>query len=450
MRSAHLNSVLARLTEWLRRVGINRAVWFNILSQGWSALIVPVTMVVITYRLSMAEQGYYYTFASIVALQVVAELGLATVIVQCASHEWAAENERSGVARSRLASLLRQALRWYVGAGVLVMIGLVLGGHHFLATQGSLGVEWEKPWFVLSIVAGLSMIQLPVIAVIEGCQKVISVYRFRFFQSAISSAALLAALWLGWSLYALAVASLVRSVFAWGFITYEHGELVRDLLRRKTREQISWWTDVWPFQWRIGVSALSGYLIFWLFTPVMYYFHGPQVAGRTGMTLTVLAVIEATSAAWITTRVAEFGRLVAQRKYVELDALFRRLFLIAVIVAGGLSMAVVCLIYGLQQVDFPLAARLLPLVPILLFAAQRAPNVAITAMAFYLRSHKREPMMAISVSTAVLVSLSTLILGKLYGPLGAAAGFLAITLGWTLPATIRIFRQCRNQWHLAQ
>jgi hypothetical protein len=38
--------------------------------------------------LTAVEQGFYYTFGSVLALQVFVKLGLVTVIVQMASHEW--------------------------------------------------------------------------------------------------------------------------------------------------------------------------------------------------------------------------------------------------------------------------------------------------------------------------------------------------------------------------
>jgi len=43
--------------------------------------------VVIARFLTPSEQGYYYTFNSLVALQIVFELGFSFVILQLAAHE---------------------------------------------------------------------------------------------------------------------------------------------------------------------------------------------------------------------------------------------------------------------------------------------------------------------------------------------------------------------------
>ena len=43
----------------------------------------------ISWYLTAELQGYYYTFTSLIALQVFLELGFSIVVTQFASHEWA-------------------------------------------------------------------------------------------------------------------------------------------------------------------------------------------------------------------------------------------------------------------------------------------------------------------------------------------------------------------------
>src|SRR5688572_3707561 len=68
---------------------IDRAVFYVLAGRVWSFASGPITLVLIASQLTPQVQGYYYTFASLVALQGFAELGLGIVIVQFASHEWA-------------------------------------------------------------------------------------------------------------------------------------------------------------------------------------------------------------------------------------------------------------------------------------------------------------------------------------------------------------------------
>src|ERR1700689_3575930 len=82
------SSGIARIRHWLRTVlGLDRAVGFTVLARFWSSAAGLLTVFLIARFLSPAEQGYYYTFGSLVALQIVFELGFSLVILQMASHE---------------------------------------------------------------------------------------------------------------------------------------------------------------------------------------------------------------------------------------------------------------------------------------------------------------------------------------------------------------------------
>src|SRR5450631_2953866 len=82
--TAKRTSVIARIKH---ATGLDRAIGFTILARGWSTLAGVLTVLLIARFLSPSEQGYYYTFSSLVALQVVFELGFAFVILQLAAHE---------------------------------------------------------------------------------------------------------------------------------------------------------------------------------------------------------------------------------------------------------------------------------------------------------------------------------------------------------------------------
>src|ERR1700687_450628 len=125
-----------RIRHWLRSVlGLDRAVGFTVLARLWSSAAGLVTVALIARFLSPAEQGYYYTFGSLIALQIVFELGFSFVILQMASHErahltFSPSGLISGdaVAHARLASVLQKTLRWYTSAALLLAIFLLTAG----------------------------------------------------------------------------------------------------------------------------------------------------------------------------------------------------------------------------------------------------------------------------------------------------------------------------------
>lgn len=73
---------------FIRQLGLSRAVIFSVLLKSWQAGAGLLGLFLISIYFPPEVQGYYYTFASLVALQSFVELGLYLVIVNSASHEW--------------------------------------------------------------------------------------------------------------------------------------------------------------------------------------------------------------------------------------------------------------------------------------------------------------------------------------------------------------------------
>ena len=408
-------------------------------------------MLIISSRLSGVEQGFYYTFSSVLALQVFVELGLVTVIVQLASHEWAFLHQDgaspiTGNARalSRLSSLLRFALKWYAGIALLVAVGLSVGGWMFFAGKPHTEVVWRLPWLLLCGVASVTLMMSPFFSVIEGCNRVASIYSFRLIQGVANSVAVILGITSGLGLYALPLAAAVRLLCGVVYLCWKQRHFIEQLLTSVVNERINWAVEVWPFQWRIGVSWISGYFVFSVFTPVMFHFHGAELAGQMGMTWALVASIESLSSPWISSRIAQFGVLISRREFPALDRLFGRLLLITLTLAVTGSVALAGLIYVVHYSGIAFSARILPMIPAAIFIIQRPLNVLVSAFAIYTRSHKKELMMGPSLISGALIGSATYLLGASYGPTGAATGFLVITMLWNIPSSYYIFNRCRR------
>ena len=74
-----------RVARWM---GVDRAVGFAVLARFWQLLTGPVTQLLIVFCFTDIQQGYYYAFMNLLAMQIFVELGLHVVIINVASHEW--------------------------------------------------------------------------------------------------------------------------------------------------------------------------------------------------------------------------------------------------------------------------------------------------------------------------------------------------------------------------
>src|SRR5579864_3973146 len=449
-------SCSARIRHWVRTVlGLDRAVGFTVLARFWSSSAGLVTVLLIARFLSPAEQGYYYTFGSLVAIQMIFELGFSYVILQLASHERALlsiapDYEITGdpVAHARLASVIQKSVRWYSVAAVLLAATLIPVGFHFFSAhpQAGLTVSWRLPWCFAALMAAINFQIDPLLSFLEGCGYVPEIARLRFLQSVAGSLLAWCALA---SHHGLFAPSMMLFGMASGALVWlaRKRKLVLGLLRYQTgSDRIRWNEEVWPFQWRIAVSWFCGYFIFWLFNPVLFAFRGPVEAGRMGMSLSLINAIQNIAVSWVSTKSAPFGTLIARKEYKQLDHTFfqaiRQAF--AVSLGGALTAWLGCMYLNFQHLRF--AQRLLDPLSLGLLLLYMMVNVIVFSESFYLRAHKQEVFFINSVVGAVTVTAFTLFFGWYYGARGIAASCCVgnfIGLVWS---TYK-FRKYRRLWH---
>lgn len=82
--------------------------------------------------------------------------------------------------------------------------------------------------------------------------------------------------------------------------------------------------EIFPYQWKIALSWISGYFIFQLFNPVLFATEGAVVAGQIGMTLAALNGIQALSLSWLNTKIPLYSQLIALKDYKQLDNTFNQ------------------------------------------------------------------------------------------------------------------------------
>ena len=444
----------------LKSLGISRAIGFGVLARMWGALAGPITILLIATHFSKVEQGYYYTFGSLLALQVFFELGLLTVLAQFAAHEfaflsWGEKGEIKGseMHHSRLVDLLGKGLKWYTISAILLVPVLIIAGSLFFTKSPVVGFSWRLPWALAVIGVGCNLLLIPFYAVITGSGEVASINK-REMMGGISGSVIG---WLviacGGGLYAIPAVTTGAIVVGLVYLIKSKPRLVKIALScafgaYRPCHSISWWGDVWPMQWKIAISWVSGYFIFQLFTPVLFKFHGPVVAGQMGMTLSAVNAVQGICLMWLQSRSPEFGKLIALKNWQGLDISFNQILKQAMVVSVIAAVAAIIVVAGLQTYTV-IGTRFLPVLQIATFLVAVCGNVVISGWAIYMRAHKQEPMLLISIIAAILTGISTFILGVKYSSIGMAVGYCLITLLYGIPSTYFCLSKFKTKFQIS-
>jgi len=442
----------------IKYFGINRAIGFALLKRLWSVMASPITILLIASSLSKVEQGYYFTFASLLALQVFFEMGLATVISQFISHEfaslsWGKNGEIVGIEdnKNRVLNILGNSLKWYSVCSVLLIVLLSVTGFIFFKDEANYGVSWGLPWLLAVLGVSINLLIVPFYAVISGSGDVASV-NFRSLIGGILGSLLgWGVLFLGGGLYAIPAVTFGNVIIAIIYLTKMKPLLITNGINfaKNTipiKNPVSWRDEIWPMQWKIAVSWISGYFIFQLFVPVLFKFHGPVVAGQMGMTLSVVNALQVICLIWPNSRMPEYGKFVAKNNWTDLDNLFRKTLKQSLEVCSLIIIAFLILILVLKNFS-NLGDRFLPTWQIVLLLLSMIGQLLVTNWAMYMRAHKQEPMMSLSFIGALLTGFSTLIFGYYFSSLGMILGFVLITFLYAIPTTYKLLKKFKLSNH---
>lgn len=426
----------SRKTSWL---GIDFHVMLTLMSRSWSIVAGALTILILPHGLNPAQQGYYFTFASLLALQVFFELGLGQVIVQLVAHEAAhlSFNVESTVVGDkvrvgRLFSLIALLRRWYAISAILFAIIGSLAGVIFFAQHGQAieRSEWVPVWCTAVVLNSINLYLSPMLAVVEGAGLIGQVARLRLIQSICGYGAFWFLLMFDAQLWAALAVPFVAACMTPIWL-----RLRADWLRAPVifTSSISWRYDVFPLQWRIAVSWACGYFLFSLFTPVVFATHGPVEAGRIGMTMSIFSAVMSVGLSWVNAKAPELAKNISRNNSEALNNLFWSIALRATVINGLLCYVIVALTTVGSLIGIGIVERIATPMTLFWVATASTINTAIYAAATYMRAHREEPMMPASAVSAAITVIMLILLKKDISEMMMGYAFISIfiSLPWT-------------------
>jgi hypothetical protein len=454
--------VFAAAARARAHLAVDSAVLASLCNRLLVLLAGPLTLLFVAVRLSGAEQGFYYTFASIVALAQFLELGLGYIITQFISHESArlrcdpdGRLHGSLPEKHRALDILRMATRWYV---LVALIGaVVLGplGLRFFHDEGlRSGVRFTAPWLITVLATAMNLCAIPLWSALEGMGWIARVQWIRFAQTLGNVLALWISLGLGAGLFAPAIAAVTTELVTIASALLLFPGLLRQLglvMFASPRSNFSWRHEALPTQWRMALSWMAGYLVYSLLTPTVFRTRGAVYAGKVGMSLSVANASYVIAMAWVNTRAPRYGSLIRAGKLRELAVLWRDGLVRALGAWAVGSLFTLGVVAVLQAAGTRLGDRLLSLPLIALLLAANGATLVMQAMALLLRARKTEPLLGVSIVFASITATLVVVAAVFISAPAAVTAYGVTVLLIGLPTTYLVFsRERRDVLRLRQ
>ncbi|MFZ3231107.1 MAG: hypothetical protein WA160_12945 [Pseudobdellovibrio sp.] len=431
----------------IRKLEIDRHIAYSLVLRLWSILAGALLVLIIPHSLTKVQQGFYFTFSSLLAAQVFFELGLNTVITQMVGHEMAhlkfnSNNLLEGSLNhlNRMHSLFKLMQKIYKIMAILFFVVALVGGFVFFNSQKEVNnSEWIFVWPFLTFFTAVNLFNSPFLSSLEGMGLVSKISKLRLVQSVIGYLILWLCLFLQFGLKAMiaipAASAVFSSIWMWKNYKVLFSEPVEN-----SQDIISWRNEIFPFQWRIALSWLSGYFIFQLFNPIVFKMFGPESAGQVGLALTVFATIGAFSFSWVNAKVPVMTNLIALAKIRDLHQLFWSVLIRSSILNFTCCIVFVGMIELARAYHLEISQRVPSLDILIMLSIVCFVNNFIFSAASYMRAHKKEPMLLNSIFVSIF-SVLGLYVGSRYSVFMIILIYAGIITLISLPWTIYLFKK---------
>lgn len=393
-----------------------------------------------THRLTPEELGFFFAFLSLGALVQLADFGLSYATLVTAGRIAGAGG------RNELPALGEFVARWNVTVSVVsAVLVAAIGSATFwnvAPVPGSARVDWGGPWAVY--LAGVLAAQwsIPGMSLREGGGKVAQMWRLRLLQEVAGVASCLACLQLGLGLWSLGAYASTRALVAAAWLRLGDPLHATPLTSRFSAQR--WMKESWPFQWKIGLSALSGFLIFRAFSPIILHVKGPVLAGQFGLSIAMMNLLIAVTGAWPMSQTARFTSLLAERRYREFDGEMPVLLFRSTALSAAATAALSALLWLAREHGVVFAERLTDPATTAVVLSCAVVHHAVGCIAVFLRAEGREPLLIPSIVGGLATGLVVWLTARSGTLMDVAVANLLLCLAG-LPVAVLIYRHRRRE-----
>ncbi len=427
----------------------------TLLNHGSKLITGPLLLILIPLFITKEVQGYWFSFMSVSALSLLADLGFTIIILQFSAHEFAylgfknnliePIKEEHNIHLIKLALLFKFSLKW-VKRLVVVAFPIIFAIGFYLFKDKNKDIDWQIPWIIYTIASVIVFVNNVVLSFFEGCDSVSEIQKFRFYNTLINFAILFSLLVLKFNLYSIAVSLLISGAITSFSIYKKYTKLILYFYKISINQSYNWFSDFWKYFKGYSVSVMTGFLLVQIYTPIAFRNFGAAAAGRVGLTMSLTTAIFSISNIWFQSVAPKVNILASKKMWFDLEILIRQRLKLAILTFILLFITFLSFLLIVKQTKLlEIERRFLTIQGLLIIFTYWFIQIFVSAMAFYLRSTKKEPYMKLSILGSVMVLFSTYLI-SLKLPVDYIFLGLLFSAILTFPIAYKIYLKRKKEW----
>lgn len=389
------------MNAYVKNKGYKTISMLSVCFSSIRVFIGPVTLLVLAKKMSSEELGFYYTFFSLTAMVQLLEVGMTGVLKQYYSHAYGhSEKNESG---QKISNYFIFSIYWYLTLSMIFFVlGTVVAYVMFKDYHGS--IQWHIPWFLLLLVSCISLMILPINAMLDGTQKQHLLIRANIVSQLMVAFSLWLMIYFGFGLYAMGISQFIGGVifllsiyifnkYKWDFIK----------IRRSDFSFRGVFLELWPLLKKTSIVWFLGYFYWNGFNIISFKYLGPITAGYIGISLSIMRAGQNIAISILNAQMTLYANNIAKGYINEAKRIFDKYFI--------LSMSLLLLGYGCFYIlyvvkpDFFLFKKVLPIDQMIYLSVFFIFTFITSATEIFIRCFKVEKFVVTQIINSIFTPL---------------------------------------------
>lgn len=387
-------------------------------------------LAVLPYYLDEMALGIYYSLLGLLNLYIIGDLGLSSALVNYISHNILNDefdNSANSVRCSNLLVIFKFAFIWLLLSFIFIFF-LVSFLSHFVLIK----VSFEHTILFstsLGLASAFSLSYFIALSILEGSGHIVKVFKAKLLFTILTTVLQVLLIILGYGVYSLTAAYVISLIAIIPFLVNSISEVIAPVKKyKKSTPTISIRKDVFPFQLRVSISWIFGYVPWQTIPTVILVFLSAEWAGKFGLANQIVIAVSGTAFVAVQSIVPKLGHLISKGDKQKAW----RIFIVASIISLALSIlgyvfVILCLKFG-EAWGYIKLDRFLPINMLMIYMILIFVNWYVFSIAAFGRVNHKEYFLWPTVIGGPLSLILISILAPVYGGDGVLLAVLGAAI----------------------
>jgi len=391
----------------------NQNEFYSFVSRLTTLLLGSLFYILVPLRLTSIELGYYFTFQSLLGLQIIFEMGFSYVLLQNAAHE-SSRLELSphgwggaSLNLTRLKSLFAIVSRYYTLACVLFFFSISAGGYLFFSRVNAIlfTPEIQVIWIMLTLISAINLYISPWTSMVEGMNGVVTVSILKSFQVLVGYLLAIVFLFFGAGLYSILLIG-ISSVFVYLFWYRQNSHYfnILDLgICYERNKKINFFREIFPFQVKIAITWICGYIGSQTLPIFVFSFSGAVIAGQLGFTMLAFNSLMLLTYSIFNSNIPSISACISTGDFYRAKRIFKKSFVKSFVLTFSTGMCLLLAIFYFQYMHFAISSKFSNFIVCTAVFGITMLSFVSYCVANYVRSFKKEGFILPTILSAILI-----------------------------------------------